>query len=296
MSAPSRSPAPSIGASGSFVDTPPALSLTHQCPGAAGAGRAKSNAGNVLARHARTRLRHGPSDEKGAVINLIQGASFTVMVLRLGDAEVPESETALRTQIGRSPKFFANAPIVLDLTDSRRFGDAVEFLELKRLLRTLDLVPVGIQNGAVEQQRAAAAAGLGVFTGPSAQRRAAPTGREPAPVKQAAATTRSMLVDEPVRSGKQIYARGGDLIVLKSVSAGAEIIADGHIHVYGTLRGRAIAGATGDNTARIFVHRLEAELVSIAGRYLVSDLIGIEHFGQATQVMLQDDRVTLVHG
>jgi septum site-determining protein MinC len=216
------------------------------------------------------------------------------MVLRLGDAEVPDSEEKLRTQIGRSPKFFANAPIVLDLTNSRRFADAVEFIELKRLLRSLDLVPVGIQNGGVEQQRAAAAAGLGVFTGPGAQqRRSTSPDRETVPAKPAA-TTKSLLVAQPVRSGTQIYARGGDLIVLKSVSAGAEIIADGHIHVYGTLRGRAIAGATGDGAARIFVNRLEAELVSIAGRYLVSDHIGIEHFGQATQVLLQDDRVTIV--
>lgn len=216
------------------------------------------------------------------------------MVLRLGDAESPDSEEKLRAQISRSPKFFANAPIVLDLSNSRRFADAVEFIELKRLLRSLELVPVGIQNGAVEQQRAAAAAGLGVFTGPGAQqRRSATPDREAAPAKPAAGT-KSMLVAQPVRSGTQIYARGGDLIVLKSVSAGAEIIADGHIHVYGTLRGRAIAGATGDGAARIFVNRLEAELVSIAGRYLVSDNIGIEHFGQATQVLLQDDRVTLV--
>jgi septum site-determining protein MinC len=236
-----------------------------------------------------------PSDEKGSIINLIQGALFTVMVLRLGDVDAPESEEKLRAQISRSPKFFANAPVVLDLVDSRRFADAVEFVELKRLLRSLDLVPVGIQNGSVEQQRAAAAAGLGVFTGPSAQRRAAAaaSGGDTAPAKPAA-TTKSLLIAQPVRSGTQIYARGGDLIVLKSVSAGAEIIADGHIHVYGTLRGRAIAGATGDGAARIFVHRLEAELVSIAGRYLVSDHIGIEHFGQTTQVMLQDDRVTLV--
>ena len=99
-----------------------------------------------------------------------------------------------------------------------------------------------------------------------------------------------------MRSGTQIYARGSDLVVTASVSPGAELVADGNIHVYGPLRGRALAGASGDKDSRIFCSRLEAELVSIAGRYLISDLIGIEHFGQATQVMLQDDRVTLVHG
>ena len=103
-----------------------------------------------------------------------------------------------------------------------------------------------------------------------------------------------MLVTEPVRSGTQIYARGGDLILLKSVSPGAEIIADGHIHVYGALRGRAIAGATGDSEARIFVRRLEAELVSIAGRYLVSDQIAAEHLGKAAQILMEDERIVVI--
>lgn len=237
----------------------------------------------------------------------MQGALFTVMVLRLGsqrstaspeagggDTGIAEFERSLRGQIGRSPQFFANAPVVLDLANRSGFEDAAEFTELKRLLRALDLVPVGVQNASLAQQRAAATAGLGVFAGPSAQRRAGPS--PSSSERQTATTTKSLLVDQPVRSGTQIYARGGDLIVLKSVSAGAEIIADGHIHVYGTLRGRAIAGAAGDGAARIFVNRLEAELISIAGRYLVSDQIGTEHIGQTRQVVLQDDRVTIVQG
>ena len=99
---------------------------------------------------------------------------------------------------------------------------------------------------------------------------------------------------QPVRSGTQIYARGGDLIVLSSVSPGAEIIADGHVHIYGALRGRAIAGASGDTEARIFVGKLEAELLCVAGHYLVSEAIPPEHIGQAVQVILTDDRLTLL--
>ena len=83
-----------------------------------------------------------------------------------------------------------------------------------------------------------------------------------------------------MRSGTQIYAKGGDLVVPAPVSAGAELIADGHVHVYGALRGRAIAGASGDTDARIFVQRLEAELLAIAGRYLVSEAIAPEHLKQ----------------
>ncbi len=99
-----------------------------------------------------------------------------------------------------------------------------------------------------------------------------------------------------MRSGTQIYAPGGDVIVERSVSAGAEIIADGHIHIYGTLRGRAIAGAMGDASARIFVGRLEAELVSIAGRYLVHEDIAPAHIGQRVQVILEEQRVVIRGG
>jgi septum site-determining protein MinC len=111
----------------------------------------------------------------------------------------------------------------------------------------------------------------------------------PAPPPRAS----TRIVAEPVRSGTQIYARGGDLIVTAAVSAGAELVADGNIHVYGRLRGRALAGAAGDTTARIFCARLEAELVSIAGRYLVSEQLPAEHQGGAVQIALVDDVLTI---
>ena len=101
------------------------------------------------------------------------------------------------------------------------------------------------------------------------------------------------LVTEPVRSGTQIYARGTDLIVTAAVSAGAELVADGHIHVYAALRGRALAGASGDVEARIFCSRLEAELVSIAGRYLVNEQLPPEQRGSAVHIALVDDQLTV---
>jgi septum site-determining protein MinC len=99
-----------------------------------------------------------------------------------------------------------------------------------------------------------------------------------------------------VRSGTQIYAQGGDLVIMAPVSPGAEVIADGHIHVYGPLRGRAIAGASGDTAARIFTHRLEAELLAIAGRYMVNEAIPPEYLHQAAQVALIDDRLSILPG
>jgi septum site-determining protein MinC len=100
-------------------------------------------------------------------------------------------------------------------------------------------------------------------------------------------------VSEPVRSGTQIYARGSDLVVTAAVSPGAELVADGNIHVYGVLRGRALAGANGDAAARIFCTRLEAELISIAGRYLVSEQLPAGVQSAPVQVALVDDQLTI---
>lgn len=224
--------------------------------------------------------------------NIVQGALFTMMVMRVGDASGAALEQTLRNQVERSPQFFTNAPIVLDLKDSGGFTETREFIEMKRLMTSLALIPVGVQNANAEQQRAAMAAGFGTLTAPAASRRAAPPAARPA--NGAAAPSKSLLVTEPVRSGTQIYAPGGDVIVVRSVSAGAEIIADGNIHIYGALRGRALAGATGDASARIFVGRLEAELISIAGRYLVHEDIAPAHVGQRVQVVLQEQRVVIM--
>ncbi len=110
----------------------------------------------------------------------------------------------------------------------------------------------------------------------------------------AAQTTPTMVVDRPLRSGQRIYARGGDLVVLGVVSHGAEVIADGNIHVYGPLRGRAIAGANGDTDARIFAAVMEPELLSIAGTYRTTDKpLADEVHGKPAQVRLHGDKMLI---
>ncbi len=101
------------------------------------------------------------------------------------------------------------------------------------------------------------------------------------------------LVTEPIRSGRQVYAREGDLVVLTTVSAGAELLADGHIHVYGALRGRALAGVAGDASARIFCRSLQAELVSIAGHWLVREDMDDHLIGRAVQIFLKGDLLVI---
>lgn len=229
---------------------------------------------------------------------LVQGAVFTVMVMRAALLRDPAFAEELSRQIERSPRFFLNAPVVLDLRSATGFVSAGEFAEAKDILHAHTLMLVGVQNALPDQVAAAAASGLATFA-PSATQpgRRPPPRSEPretaVPTPPAAVSTRAQLVTQLVRSGSQIYARGGDLVVTAAVSPGAEIAADGNIHVYGALRGRALAGASGDRDARIFCSRLEAELVSIAGRYLVSEQLPPEQHGAAVQITLVDDVLTI---
>jgi septum site-determining protein MinC len=214
----------------------------------------------------------------------LRGNTYTMMVLKLIDPDHPEFDGMLRTKIMQAPNFFRHAPLVIDLEEITDTG--FDFDGLRARLRDLALVPVGVQGGAPEMQMAALRAGLTVI--PAARTpqpmnvarskpEAAPPAADPAPVAAPAPAPvpeprgATLIVTEPVRSGRQIYAPRGDLIVMAPVSQGAELVADGNIHVYSTLRGRALAGVTGDTQARIFVQSLDAELVSVAGFYRISE-------------------------
>lgn len=223
-----------------------------------------------------------------ALGNIVQGALFTVMVVRAAMLRDAAFEHVLGEQIARSPRFFQNAPVVLDLRGVENLTEAGDFETIKEQLRALTLSLVGVQNAQPEQLAAATKAGLASF---------APTSGGGQPRASAAAPSptapKARLVTEPVRSGTQIYARGADLIVTAAVSPGAELVADGNIHVYGVLRGRALAGASGDTAARIFCSRFEAELVSVAGRYLISEQFPPGVQSAPVQIALVDDQLTI---
>ena len=234
--------------------------------------------------------------------DLVHGGIFTVMVVRVDDPNDPEFESRLAEQIARSPTFFANAPVVMDLQHCTGAASADAFHGLRRMLKRQHLIAVGVQNANATQIRAAMNADLAAFAPANAARRteavepAAPAPRlapPAAPVIAAGGVNRTKVITQPVRSGTQVYARGCDLIVLASVSPGAEVIADGHVHIYGALRGRAIAGASGDTEARIFIGKLEAELLCVAGHYLVSEAIEADYIGKSVQVTLVEDRLTI---
>lgn len=193
----------------------------------------------------------------------------------------------------QSPQFFVGAPLVLDLADADALVDKSDFLRLTRTLRNRSLQPVGVQNGSDRAMAAAAHAGLVALQGgrdaplePS--RRAAAAAAEPA-----AKAAGNVLVTTPVRSGQTLVAEQGDLIVTAPVSAGAELIAHGNIHVYGPLRGRALAGVNGDAGARIFCQSLEAELLAVAGLYSPSDAFTADRWKCRVQAFLQDDALRI---
>ncbi|MEC4593702.1 MULTISPECIES: septum site-determining protein MinC [Nitrospirillum] len=214
----------------------------------------------------------------------LRGSNFTMMVLKVSDPHAQNFFFALSDKVRQAPNFFRNAPVVLDLDDLPP-GQGFDFENFCDLLRTLGLIAVGLQGGTREQQEAALAVGLAVFPQGRATADAQPATPRPVAVADAPVAAApvpapahdlpyqkaTLLVRENVRSGRQLYAQGGDLVVIGSVSPGAELVADGNIHVYGALRGRALAGMAGDHNARIFCQSLEAEMVSIAGLYRVSE-------------------------
>ncbi|PNH93141.1 septum site-determining protein MinC [Vibrio diazotrophicus] len=205
----------------------------------------------------------------------LKGSSFTLSVLHLSDNHITNTIDFIKQKIAQAPAFFANAPVVINI--AKVDGD-IDFVQLKNGISEANLIPVGISGCKDKRsQTLASEAGFAVMTASNS-----PTN---APAKMAP----TKVVRTPIRSGQQVYAKDGDLVILNHVSAGAEVIADGSIHIHGTLRGRAIAGASGQKEARIICHDLQAELVSIAGNYWLSDQIESEFWQQKVMLSMNDD-------
>ncbi len=223
----------------------------------------------------------------------IKSANLPLVALLLKSTDLAALARELALRFGDIPDFFDQDALMIDLSplDAAASASEIDFPALITLLGSYQLVPVAVKGGNPAQMAAALQAGL--LPAPDAHlvnTRPAPPQPPPSapPASPAsAAPLGALVIDKPLRSGQQVYARGRDLVVLAMVNAGAEVIADGHIHVYAPLRGKAMAGARGNTEARIFSMALEAELLSIAGVYRTS-----EHplppgvAGQPTQVRL----------
>ena len=214
----------------------------------------------------------------------IKSANLPLVALLLKSADLQQVARDLHTRFGELPEFFDNDPLVVDLSAVREAS--LDFAELVRMLRRYKVMPVAVKGGSEKQMGEALLAGLaaaddaGVQGWPPGQAR----GDKPEPPPP----TNALVIDKPLRSGQQVYARGRDLVVLSMVNAGAEVIADGNIHVYAPLRGKAMAGARGNADARILTLCLEAQLLSIAGVYRTSEVALPKQLqGKPAQVRLQ---------
>lgn len=221
----------------------------------------------------------------------IKAGSITLPILKLHSADLGVLRRQLEQKLKQAPEFFRNAPIIIDLSALDPDTERLDFPVFVEILRDLGLSPVGVRGGNQIQHHAAQVAKLAVLADIKAESALPlPTSQpQAAASKPAKSAGNTKFVNHPVRSGQRIYAAGGDLIVLAQVSAGAEIMADGNIHVYGSLRGRALAGVQGNLEARIFCSDLQAELVSIGGHYKISENLEAGLKGHLVQVYLLDN-------
>jgi septum site-determining protein MinC len=230
----------------------------------------------------------------------IKSADLSLLALLLKTTDIEAVSAALKQQMTETPGFFDQDPVLVDVSGLSLDSDqTIDLEELLTVLREHQFVPLAIKGA--QEALLVKAKGLGLVDASDARIRrfvlveespsTSTSSREPAlPVSTPfmAAPLGAMVIDKPLRSGQQVYAKGRDLIVLAMVNAGAEVIADGHIHVYGALRGKAIAGARGNTQAQIFAQVMEPELISIAGVYRTSEnALPKDVLGQVAHVCLQ---------
>ena len=230
----------------------------------------------------------------------LKSAQLPVVALVLKTIDVASVAADLEARRADDPDFFDNDPVLIDLSAVQAEEPPIDFAALVQLLRSHRTQPVAVRGGSPAQMAAAHAAGLVAAPDlPAARQQPREVVREvvrevQVEVPVPAPAPGSLVVDKPLRSGQQVYARGSDLVVMAMVSFGAEVIADGNIHVYAPLRGRAIAGARGDTSARIFTTCMEPQLVSVAGIYRTTETELPDNVrGKPAQVRLDGEKLLI---
>ena len=223
-----------------------------------------------------------------------KSSNFSVPVLALSGDDLFTIEQQLIEKASLAPDFFKNLPVVIDLQASNKLNCVIDIAELTAVIKKAGLLPIGIRGGNAQQNKQALELLIPVYSVNSAAITDEPQ-KQQAPVPTPEIETRdtsTMLITQPIRSGQRIYATG-DLIIMSQVSSGAEIMAEGNIHVYNTLRGRASAGIQGNKDARIFCFDLQAELISVAGNYKVSEDIDASIRNKPVQIYLQNQALII---
>lgn len=236
-----------------------------------------------------------PTDAKNTPQNAraleFKSSTFSAPVLVIASNNLAIIDQQLQQKIELAPEFFKNSPMVLDIQWLNKNNFDIDLAALADIIWNVGLLPIGIRGGNETQNKQALALRIPVYSPHNTIAAEKKPVEEPLskvePASEAREIRNATIINHPVRSGQRIYATG-DLIILAQVSAGAEIIAEGNIHVYNTLRGRALAGVQGDVNARIFCSHLEAELISIAGTYKVSEDMRAVVRNKPVQIFLQE--------
>ncbi len=229
-----------------------------------------------------------------------KSSTFSVPVLVLSNDDLAVIEQQLQEKINLAPEFFKNSPLVLDLQEINKHNFNIDIVALTDIIRRCGLFPIGIRGGNVQQNEQALEQGIPVYSGHSdgvlvenkKQKTIVQVPESKIDSGMDIEVITTTLITQPIRSGQRIYT-AGDLVILSQVSAGAEIMAEGNIHVYNTLRGRALAGVRGNTEARIFCFDLQAELISIAGNYKVSEDLNESVRNKPVQIYLQDQALII---
>jgi septum site-determining protein MinC len=232
----------------------------------------------------------------------LKSSSFTVPLLVLTQYDLRAISEQLAFKIQQAPEFFKNSPLVIDLQTLIKETQDIDLKSLVDIVKKQKLIPIGIRGGSQEQNKVALDLGVPVQSGANtnaSKQPPKPKKIEPAPIAEPEPEVdteinknKTQIITQPVRSGQRVYAHG-DLIILSQVSAGSEIMAEGNIHIYGSLRGRALAGVQGDSGSRIFCTDLRAELVSIDGNYKISDDLNDIVPGKPVQLFLKDQNLVI---
>lgn len=211
----------------------------------------------------------------------LKGSVLTTFILEFNDFESAIFAQQLKEKVDSSPEFFKQSPVIIDFSKLDLKTVDINYSQILQVCRDNDMQPIAFRHSSNIDKEAIKETNLAVIAHNSTIQEKSKSRPEPAKT--------SKIITKPVRSGQQVYAEGSDLIILGSVSGGAEVLADGNIHIYGSLRGRALAGVNGDHSARIFCSNNQAELVSISGHFLVSDSLESQAWKQAAQFYLMDE-------
>lgn len=221
----------------------------------------------------------------------LKGRLYTLPVVHILNDDWTLFAEQLAELVQRAPRLFDNTPVVLDC--SALTSVEFDFSRCCHHLRQFGMHPIAVQGGSAAVVAQALQQGVPQLHASAHQDKALFEHKHVSePVQDPQETiTKTRVHTAPIRSGQRIVSKDGDLVITSAVSHGSELLAEGHIHVYGTLRGRALAGMTGDRHARIFCQALDAELVAIAGIYCLSD--NMASMSGPCQIFLQDERICI---